>query len=281
MKKVITLLLVAVMVMAMATTAFAANIGDTVTFTFKSNGNPGFASYNAEISYDSSALKLVEIKEGALTAGKGGFFLGEVSTGLTGYMATADVTGDGVLFTAVFEVLDAKAGDYAISAAIVPGSSSNAAGEAASFSITGGGSVEITCDHKWGEWEETKAPTCTEDGEMTRTCSECGKTETKAIDALGHTYGKWEVTKEATCKAKGEKTRVCEGCGHEDTQEIKKAEHKYKDGKCVWCGKKKPGTNKDNVPPTGDITPVVTMGVVAMISVVAAAAYVTKRRITK
>ena len=62
-------------------------------------------------------------------------------------------------------------------------------------------------------------------------------------------------------------------------KEIKKADHKYKDGKCIWCGKKKPGY--DNVPSTGDITSVVTMGVVAMISVVAAAAYVTKRRITK
>lgn len=279
MKKVISLLLVAMLVFALATTAFAANAGETVTFTFKTSGNPGFGSYNAVIEYDSSALKLVEIKEGALTSGKG-TFLGNVDTAKVGYFGLNDVTGDGALFTAVFEVKDV-AGNHTVSAYIVPGSSSSVSGEEADFTLTGGGTVEVECDHAWSEWTETKAPTCAEKGEKTRTCSKCGETETKAIDALEHKWGKWEVTKEATCEAKGEKTRTCEVCGETETASIKKADHKYKNGKCVWCGKAKPSSNKDNVVPTGDITGVVTMGVVAMISVVAAAAYVTKRRITK
>lgn len=41
--------------------------------------------------------------------------------------------------------------------------------------------------HTWGEWKITKEPTATEEGEMTRTCSVCGKTETKTIPATGPT----------------------------------------------------------------------------------------------
>ena len=42
-------------------------------------------------------------------------------------------------------------------------------------------------EHVWGEWTVTKAATCTETGVETRTCSVCGETETRAIEATGHT----------------------------------------------------------------------------------------------
>ena len=41
--------------------------------------------------------------------------------------------------------------------------------------------------HDWGEWVRTKAPTTTEEGEETRTCSRCGETETRSIPKLGVT----------------------------------------------------------------------------------------------
>ncbi len=280
MKKVISLLLVAMLVFAMATTAFAANAGETVTFTFKTSGNAGFGSYNAVIEYDSSALKLVEIKEGKLTAGKG-TFLGNPDTAKVGYFGLVDVTGDGALFTAVFEVLDAAAaGDYKISAYIVPGSSSNIAGEESNFTVTGGGSVEVECDHAWGEWAVKEAATCDKEGTESRFCSKCNKEETRKIDKVAHTWGEWEETKAATCTKAGKEARECSVCGETESRNIAKLGHKYKNNVCVRCGHKKT-TGKDPVHDTGDITGVVTMGVVAMISVVAAAAYVTKRRITK
>ena len=40
--------------------------------------------------------------------------------------------------------------------------------------------------HTWGEWADTTPATCTEDGERTRECEVCGKTESEAINALGH-----------------------------------------------------------------------------------------------
>lgn len=42
-------------------------------------------------------------------------------------------------------------------------------------------------EHVWGEWTVTKAATCTETGVETRTCSVCGETETREIEATGHT----------------------------------------------------------------------------------------------
>lgn len=59
--------------------------------------------------------------------------------------------------------------------------------------------------HSFGEWEETKAPTCTSEGEKTRTCS-CGETETASVAALGHT----EVVEKAVA-ATCTKTGLTEG----------------------------------------------------------------------
>ena len=41
--------------------------------------------------------------------------------------------------------------------------------------------------HTFGEWNTTKAATCTTEGTQTRTCEVCGKVETQTIAALGHT----------------------------------------------------------------------------------------------
>ncbi|MBQ6018071.1 MAG: InlB B-repeat-containing protein [Clostridiales bacterium] len=41
--------------------------------------------------------------------------------------------------------------------------------------------------HDWGEWVQAKAPTTTEEGEETRTCSRCHETETRSIPKLGVT----------------------------------------------------------------------------------------------
>ena len=44
----------------------------------------------------------------------------------------------------------------------------------------------IVHTHTFDEWEETKAPTCTEAGEETGACSSCGEAITRVVDALGH-----------------------------------------------------------------------------------------------
>ena len=116
--------------------------------------------------------------------------------------------------------------------------------------------------HNMGEWETTKAPACTAEGEQKRTCSVCGYAETKKLDATGHDYKSvvtaptcteagyttytcacgdtytadevaalghaWnagEVTKEPTEQEEGVKTYTCTVCGDTKTESLPKLNH--------------------------------------------------------
>ena len=119
--------------------------------------------------------------------------------------------------------------------------------------------------HTWSKWTTSKAATCTSDGEQTRTCSVCKKTETKTLSKLGHNYvktvvaptckaqgytlhkcsrcgdsykdtytaktahtwSKWTTTKAATCTADGEQTRTCSVCKKTETKTLSKLGHNY------------------------------------------------------
>ncbi|MGM9639956.1 MAG: S8 family serine peptidase [Faecousia sp.] len=76
------------------------------------------------------------------------------------------------------------------------------------------GEVIPALGHQWGEWTETKAPTCTEKGQETRVCQrDASHTEIREIEALGH---KTELknAKEATCTEKGYTgDEICTVCG--------------------------------------------------------------------
>ena len=56
-----------------------------------------------------------------------------------------------------------------------------------------------------------------------------------------HTFGEWVVTTAPTCTEPGEKTRTCTGCGEVETMVIDATGHHYKDGKCTDCGAADPG----------------------------------------
>ncbi len=72
--------------------------------------------------------------------------------------------------------------------------------------------------HSFGEWVTVTEPTCTSEGERTRTCSGCDLAETEKIPALGHTFGEWQETLAATCAKEGEETRTCTVCGASEKQ---------------------------------------------------------------
>ncbi len=59
---------------------------------------------------------------------------------------------------------------------------------------------------EWGDWVQTKAPTCESAGEETRT-NDLSQTETRSIAQLE--WGEWEITKHASQDAHGEETRTC------------------------------------------------------------------------
>lgn len=81
-----------------------------------------------------------------------------------------------------------------------------------------------THTHTW-KTEITKVATCTEKGEQTSTCTECGATTTKAVPKAEHTYTM--VTQPGTCMETAKEIYTCTVCGYSYTQEGKKGEHDY------------------------------------------------------
>ncbi|MBR2889163.1 MAG: Ig-like domain-containing protein [Oscillospiraceae bacterium] len=120
--------------------------------------------------------------------------------------------------------------------------------------------------HKYGSWTVTKKATCTEDGTERRDCANCDHYETRTIEATGHNYksvvtaptctekgytthtctacgdsykdsyvnptghkfGNWTVVKAATCTEDGTERRDCQNCDHYETRTIKATGHNYK-----------------------------------------------------
>ena len=117
--------------------------------------------------------------------------------------------------------------------------------------ISGGSSA---CSHQVENWNETKAPTCTEAGSKSGTCSVCKQSVTASIPATGHDWGEWTITTAATCTTTGTETNYCtHGCGaavstreipklpHELTEQAEKAAScteagQHKHWKCTACG---------------------------------------------
>ncbi|MBE5764759.1 MAG: hypothetical protein E7339_04050 [Clostridiales bacterium] len=70
----------------------------------------------------------------------------------------------------------------------------------------------LQTEHQWGEGVITTHATCTESGELTYTCEECGHTKTEAVSNLGHNYKDTVVA--PTCVEKGYTLHEClNGCG--------------------------------------------------------------------
>lgn len=72
--------------------------------------------------------------------------------------------------------------------------------------------------------EEVTAPTCTEMGYTTYTCSRCGDTyKGDYTDAAGHKSGDWIIDQEPTTDSEGSKHKECTVCGETlETEEIEK-----------------------------------------------------------
>ena len=82
--------------------------------------------------------------------------------------------------------------------------------------------------HSWDDGVETKAPTCTEAGVKTFTCSRCHNTKTEPIPALGHKWGDWETTLPATETTEGSEKRTCQrDLSHTETRSIPKLNHTH------------------------------------------------------
>ena len=287
MKKTLTLLLAAMMVLSCMTgMVFAAEAGETVTVSFSVTGNPGFATFGAQINYNSDVLELTAISAGELC--NSGMFIPNVNNGMVAYTGTTNVNGDGVLFTATFEVKEGAAvGTYDVTATLDTTTTANENYEPVEFAIVGG-AVEVTCAHEWGEWTETPA-TCTEAGSKTRTCAKCGSVETEEIPALGHDFGEWSFDDAnhwhvcSRCDATADEAAhdnewvITKNPTHNETG-LKHEECKV----CDWRGEDveiPADPNLDPVPGTGDMTMTFVLGFVAVMAMGGAALFVFKRKL--
>lgn len=66
--------------------------------------------------------------------------------------------------------------------------------------------------HIWDNGVITKTATCSAEGEMTYTCTECGTTKTEPVAKVAHSY-ETKIT-QPTCTAKGYTTYTCLECGN-------------------------------------------------------------------
>ncbi len=74
-----------------------------------------------------------------------------------------------------------------------------------------GHEVVAALGHSWGDWVQTTAPTCTDEGVETATCSRCGETKTQSVESEGHDYE--GVVTAPTETAQGYTTYTCLTCG--------------------------------------------------------------------
>ena len=70
--------------------------------------------------------------------------------------------------------------------------------------------VEASHEHSYEKTAES-APTCTEDGSITYTCTECGDSYTETVPATGHSYT--SAVTVPTCTKDGYTTYTCTVCG--------------------------------------------------------------------
>ena len=135
--------------------------------------------------------------------------------------------------------------------------------------------------HKWATEGTVKTPaTCYAEGVMSYACTNgCGETKEEAIKKTEHTVTKWEHSDPVYCIG----TCDVEECGAEVKKMHTVLEWDDSTGKyigtCDTCGQ--PEINKGDLIPAGDITPVLVMGGIAMLSMLAAAAYVTYRKFAR
>ena len=129
------------------------------------------------------------------------------------------------------------------------------------------GAVEPTCT----EPGYTGDTYCTDCGALVK--------QGAVIPATGHTFGEWTVTTEPGCTEPGEKTRSCTECGETETAEVPATGHTYEDGTCTGCGETQPteaptekptekptAPQKPGKPDTGDQAPMAMLMVLVCLS---------------
>ena len=287
MKKFWSVLLVAVLVLtSMATVASAAGTG--YVSVGSKTANPGDeVTLNVTVSGEFANYEIIFNVDAGLTITGFSGVTGNPANGKVAFAKDENVSSHS--FSITIKVAEGLApGKYYVTPNVLFVSDRDLVDLSVSASA---GYIEIKAPehvHEWSSWKQTKAPTCTEKGEQTRTCATCGKTETSAIDALGHNWltenwkqsethhwhacsrcdavcdhgeheGTWQTVKHPTKSEKGLEKLICKVCEYEmDSREIDKT--------------------PDDEPTPGKFDFAMINGALAGMMVLSAAAYVVLKR---
>lgn len=268
MKKLMTICLCLLLVAAMATSAFAANgaafsakasaetlyRGDTVTLTVNVTCEEKATSYGLMLNFDEALFELVD---GSCTVA--GTLVSSFNNGFA-FMFQNPTAYSGEVGTVTLKVKD----DAAFGAATVTGEAAvkNGTADVAATGCTV--SLTVACKHTYGAWSETetghaqtcdvcgnvntaehnwnegetvKEATCTEEGTVKYTCTDCAATKEETVAMIAHSYGAWENVDEENHK------HVCTVCQAEETQAHAFDEKLIAGEKTHWnacaCGAKK------------------------------------------
>ena len=79
--------------------------------------------------------------------------------------------------------------------------------------------------HQWSEWKTTTPADCTHEGEETRQCNVCQKTESRTLAKIDHDWSEWKTTTKPSCTHEGEETRQCKNCQKTESRTLAKTAH--------------------------------------------------------
>ena len=252
--------------------------GNTVTLYVSINA-PAIGGIDIGYTYDNSILELVEF-----AAVSGGWTVGTHAIWECGSTTNGALSGTNLSLT--FKVKDsAQVGDTANVSVYASGYKWNEDGMSyEALAISGAaGTVAVACNHAWNAGVVTTPATCTENGVKTYTCTKCGETKTEVIPAAHKWSEAWSydhVNHWHECSA-------CDAIKDEAPHTMlliyAEAPTKEQDGYNLYDCESCDYQFRDvwpwgEEPKVGDIRPMMLLGVVGVLSVLAAASYVFKRK---
>ncbi len=252
--------------------------GNTVTLYVSINA-PAIGGIDIGYTYDNSILELVEF-----AAVSGGWTVGTHAIWECG--STTNSALSGTILSLTFKVKDsAQVGDTANVSVYASGYKWNEDGMSyEALAISGAtGTVTVACNHVWNAGEVTKAPTCTEAGIKTYTCTKCGETKTEALPAAHSWKNTWSYNTE-------KHWHECSVCGAIKDEDIHHMDviadqipTEEEDGWLLWgcheCDYEwREVWEYGEEPKVGDIRPMILMTITGVVATLAAAAFVFKRK---
>lgn len=189
MKKVVSVVLVALMVLGLSVTAFAADgkvtvaadkteakAGETVVLTVKGEGLGEAKALGLAVTLGDK----VALADAGKWALEGGMIASSIADNTAVWAAESAKSVDGDLFTFSVKLADdAVAGKYTVDVKLVVGDEKVEYTTTATITVPE--ETVAPCEHTYDEGKVTKEATTTEEGEKTYTCTKCGATKTEVL----------------------------------------------------------------------------------------------------